>query len=342
VTSDDQIGQLLRLAGRRAMPDPRDMRQARAAAHAEWTSVVRQRSRRLRWRSLVGGAIAAASCAAAVWVWTLPHTASPLPVEIAAFQRITDSVVITSAGMAQRRIRAANTPLRAGDRIEVPADGRAAFVLTGGIGVRLDRDTAATLRAADRLVLHQGAVYIDSARAHTGKTADGPGLRVETPFAAVRHLGTKFEVRVGGGSVRVRVREGAVALERDSGRWVGNAGEALTLAQGRAVQRQGIATSGAEWAWVASLAEPFHLDGASVQAFLDWVSREDGCRWQIDDPALRARADRIVLHGSIDGLTPAEALEAVLPASGLTFRRDGDRLIVSAAAHSRPPRSPDR
>ena len=35
--------------------------------------------------------------------------------------------------------------------------------------------------------------------------------------------------------------------------------------------------------------------------------------------------------GSIDGLTPNEALSAVLPASGLTFRREGDRLIVSAA-----------
>lgn len=342
MTSDDQIGQLLRLAGRRAMPDARDMRQARAAAHAEWKVVVRQRSRRLRWRSLVGGGIAAAFCAAAFWIWTLPHAPSPGPVDIASFQRLTGSVVVTSPGMSQRRIHAAHTPLRAGDRIEVPADSRAALVLTGDIAVRLDRDTAATLRAADRLVLHQGTVYIDSGRAHTGRTPAGPGLRVDTPFGAVRHLGTTFEVRVGGDSVRVRVREGAVAFESDSGRWVGSAGEALTLAEGRALVRQRIATSGAEWAWVASLAEPFQLEGATVHAFLEWASREEGFRWQIDDAALRARADRIVLHGSIDGLTPAEALEAVLPASGLTFRRDGDRVIVSPVAPSRRPLSPGR
>ncbi len=52
----------------------------------------------------------------------------------------------------------------------------------------------------------------------------------------------------------------------------------------------------------------------------------------------RARADGIVLHGSIDGLLPEEALAAVLPASGLTSRRQGDRLVVSAAAG----RAPDR
>ena len=58
MTTDDQIGQLLRLAGRRPMPDPADMRRAREAAHAEWTLVVQQRTWRVRWRSFIGSAIA--------------------------------------------------------------------------------------------------------------------------------------------------------------------------------------------------------------------------------------------------------------------------------------------
>jgi hypothetical protein len=41
--------------------------------------------------------------------------------------------------------------------------------------------------------------------------------------------------------------------------------------------------------------------------------------------------EQIVLHGSIDGLTPEEALGAVLPTCGLTFRLEGERLIVGIA-----------
>ena len=326
MTTDDQIGQLLRLAGRRPMPDPADMRRAREAARAEWTLVVQQRAWRLRWRSFFGSAIAAAACAFIAWTWMRPPVMPAPRVDIATFQRISGTIAVTSPGLERQSLRDAGAPLRAGDRIEMPHDSRAVFRLTNGIAVRLDRATLAILEAPDRLVLQRGGIYIDS-----GTGPEGPGLRVDTPLGTVRHLGTRFEVRVAETALSVRVREGSIALERDGARWIGRAGEALSIANGRSPERRRIATTGAEWAWVSELAEPFQLEGATVHSFLEWVGREEGSRWQIDDSALRTRINRIVLHGSIDGLTPDEALSAVLPASGLTFRREGDRLIVSAA-----------
>jgi hypothetical protein len=77
--------------------------------------------------------------------------------------------------------------------------------------------------------------------------------------------------------------------------------------------------------------QPFVLEGATVSAFLEWVSREQGWRWEYADSAARRIAERAVLHGTIDGLSPEEAVRAVLPALALTSRRDGDRLIVSAS-----------
>jgi hypothetical protein len=68
-----------------------------------------------------------------------------------------------------------------------------------------------------------------------------------------------------------------------------------------------------------------------VPAFLHWITREHGWSLEFADSSLRARLDRIVLHGSIVGLTADEALAAVLPTCGLTSRRQGNRLIVSAA-----------
>ena len=110
------------------------------------------------------------------------------------------------------------------------------------------------------------------------------------------------------------------------------AGEALLFSAGRAPERRAIPTSGAEWSWLGQLAPPFTLEGSTVGAFLHWIERHHGLRWEFDDSALRERSERIVLHGSIDGLTAEEALEAVLPTCGLTFRRDGDQLIITKRA----------
>jgi len=65
-----------------------------------------------------------------------------------------------------------------------------------------------------------------------------------------------------------------------------------------------------------------------VPRFLDWASRELGTRWEYGRPEMRRRVEPIVLHGSLEGLTPDEALAAVLPTCGLTVVRDRDRLVV--------------
>jgi ferric-dicitrate binding protein FerR (iron transport regulator) len=332
MTEGDQIGQLLKLAGRRQMPDPTDMRHARDAARAEWTLVVRRRTWRGRWRMGIG-ALAAALCALAAWIsFRTPATLAPLP-EVAIFQRIAGTVVMTGAGLGRQTVSGSGVPITQGARIEIGDTGGAALVLTGGAIVRLDRATAVGVEDASHLTLERGAAYVDSGRA----PGSASPLRIETPFGTVRHVGTRFEVRLAGASMRVRVRDGLVAVERDGTGWQTGAGEALVLTSAGAPGRQRIATSGPEWSWVDRLSAPFVLEGATVTAFLDWVSREEGSTWEIADAPLRARANRIVLHGSIDGLTPEEALAAVLPASGLTHRRDGARLLISAE-HSAKPR----
>lgn len=71
------------------------------------------------------------------------------------------------------------------------------------------------------------------------------------------------------------------------------------------------------------------LEGATVGRFLDWASRELGVPWEYADPTVRPRFEDVVLHGSIEGLTPDEALRAVLPTCGLRARRDKDRIVVT-------------
>lgn len=317
----DGIGDLLRLAGHRRMPDTVQLAAARAAAHAEWSRVVRQRRWQRHLWPLTGAAVAAA-ITIVVWMWPREPAVQVRGSVIAAFQQIKGSVFVIQTDGSRVAAPHAGHPLRSGDRVETSTNGRAAFTLAGA-SVRLDRGTTVVLASDTSIALERGAVYVDSQAA-----AGAERLFIETALGRVRHVGTQFEVRLLDRTVHVRVREGAVVVDQTAAQWTSRAGESLVFVPGREPARQAIATFGPAWTWIGDLAPPFHLEGASVTAFLDWVSREQGWRWELADRKLQSRVGKIVLHGSVDGLSPEEALDAVLPTCGLTSRRDGNRLII--------------
>jgi ferric-dicitrate binding protein FerR (iron transport regulator) len=328
---DNQIAYLLKLTGRRRSPAEEHMRRAREAARVEWRRAVQARGRR-RLMMVAVAAIAAGVLGSAMWLWQSRSSREIDQREIATLQRAVGSIRITDGAGRQVSASVDGRPrlLRSGDRVDVAEAGRAAFELAGGASVRLAGGALVTFHSNSRLELERGKIYIDSNPARRA----GPVV-VDTPFGRVSHAGTQFELRLQAGSLTVRVREGQVAVDGRGLRETTAAGEALVIGRDRPAARSQIAISGPEWDWVAAIAEPFTLEGATVSAFLQWVSREQGWRWEYADAATKRLAERAVLHGSIEGLTPEEALAAVLPASGLASRRDGDRLIVSVAASIR-------
>ena len=60
------------------------------------------------------------------------------------------------------------------------------------------------------------------------------------------------------------------------------------------------------------------IEGATLESFLNWASGELGLTWRFADRAAERYGRTVVLHGSIEGLTPKEALEAVLPTCGMS------------------------
>jgi hypothetical protein len=57
---------------------------------------------------------------------------------------------------------------------------------------------------------------------------------------------------------------------------------------------------------------------------------------EFGDPRLARSAASIVLHGSIEGLTPVAAVETVLPACGLVHRVRGGALFIEELPHRGP------
>jgi ferric-dicitrate binding protein FerR (iron transport regulator) len=325
MSSDDHIGELLKLAGRREMPDTEQMSRAKAAARAEWMHVTAHRRRPFAGLAIGGGALAAIALVAVMWLHTreAPARVASSPARVATLQTVLGTVVVTRNGSPPQTVNQPGLELLAGDRIETPAGSLAAFAI-GGTPVNIDRGSRVVLDGRSGLTLDRGALFVDA-----GPAARDGDVHVRTPLGIVRHLGTQFEVRLLDEALRVRVREGSVALENADGRWVSREGEALRVTRGRSPERQPILTYGAEWSWVHELAPPFVLEGSTLGSFLEWASHHHGLRWQYADRGLRDRTAAIVLHGSIEGLPAEEALAAVLRTCGLTMRRQGELLLIT-------------
>jgi hypothetical protein len=300
---DRTLEALLKLAGPGPEPSADASARARAAVHADWRGGVR--ARRLRVR-LLGGALLAAGLTAIALRPGWPLAGPPVPV-----------------ATVERALAGATPPvghaLAAGASIDTGL-GRIALRTAAGASLRLDARTRLVWLSASRVTLRAGALYLDSG-------ASRLGFVVDTPQGRLVDEGTLFEARLlEDDRLRVRVREGRVRL----GAARAEAGEELSARGGR-VERARVAPSGPEWEWAEALAVAPAIDGQPLRGFLEWAARERGLQLRFADEATRTRAGLVRLRGSVADLTPAEALAAVAPTTGLRLRLEGDRLTVDGA-----------
>jgi hypothetical protein len=189
--------------------------------------------------------------------------------------------------------------------------------------VRLAPETRLRLIASAEAELLAGALYFDSEDAR----ADEP-FAVRTPHGSLHDVGTQFIVRVEGARLEVGVRDGAVALARQSGRSEVAAGQKLVVDRASStVLRDAIPTFGEDWAWAEALAPPFDIDGRTVAEFLTWVSAQTGRNIEFDTPSTENLARAAELRGSID-LPPLSKLAAVLATTDLTYSIDGPTISI--------------
>lgn len=304
---DRDIERVLKSAGAREKPPAEIERAVRESLRAEWRTMVDERRGTSRRR--FGLALAAGIAAAAVAAWVaLPlqdESAEPAGrIALGAQGLRVDTGFFTGWKPALP-----GQSLVAGDRIKSGSTGSGELTLPGGATARLDRRTRVTLASADELLLERGALYVDA----------GPGpaaaaeLAVTTASGTVRHVGTQYEVRLIGSGVRLRVREGRVEWTSDAGA-VSRAqrGEQLTIARDGSVAREATPLYGESWAWTDAATRGIALEGLRLADFLDWVARAIGREVRYDRPETEREAQEVVLHGSVSGLTPEQALAAVL------------------------------
>ena len=283
--SDEEIGALLERAGARPRLAAEDVRVLTDAARSAWRArhaeepgqdslgAAGGRGRRSWWAvaGLAAALVLAVGVAVSVGWWWRARGAGVEPATVASVETIAGAVTILDADGRAREARK-DQPLVAGLAVASGdgrdgAPGRTLLRLADGASVRLDRGSLVRFVSASVLALERGAVYVDSepvlgADRRDRQVRTDRAIEVRTALGTARDVGTRFAVRLVEESeragprqvrVRVRVRSGAVVVERSGRSRRAVAGQELTVGPRDAALRD-VEVYGPEWQWVLDTA----------------------------------------------------------------------------------------
>ena len=283
-----------------------------AEVHKSWKRGT-GKARLLRWLAPLG---VAASAILAFMLLSQPE------------QVVTPSVVATVASIVAPTSTTvsykAGAPVYSGDVIETGPGGGLSLLLARNATLRIDENTRIRVDDNHRLALMSGQIYAD-----TGEYMyRDDGLVIDTPFGLVRDIGTQFAIAANSDSLDVAVREGRVEVAHESVAHTARMGERLTLGAGRSASISELDTHDEYWNWIVELTPAYDTTNKSLLDFLKWAARETGRELRFESDDSRMLAMRTDVHGSVAGLTPDEALEAILSTTMLEYRIELDKVVV--------------
>jgi hypothetical protein len=294
-----------------------------AAVRQEWETVHRTerrgRSRVKLWASLA----AAVGSIALLLAWVMRP--APTPALFGSVSRIENGPALLDSPTVQHRALRAGDVLRSGD--ELTAHGVGLISLPLGGNLRVSADTVIQVLGQSDVELLRGMIYVD----HPPTAAASSQLRVHTRAGTIEHVGTAFEVFSNEQIVRLRVREGRVRLRNTGHDVMASAGMELVATADGHVSSGPWPLNGDSWRWVASLAPSYEIEGKALLAFLEFESRELGYQLVFADTHSREVAERTILHGTVRGREPLDAVASVLATTSLSYSIHGNTLQVHSA-----------
>lgn len=320
------IEELLRQVGARDEPAADVMREVEAAVHAEWQSMLQERRRKRRFVTV--GIAASALLAVGVAVLGVRYLTPTTPIQVAAITRIDGHLLVRPESQAAREIAVAQS-VSTGETIQTDDRSRAAMRFGDGVSLRLDHDTIVKVASADELVLTAGALYVDSG---VDSGVHSQALTIRTDAGSVRHVGTQYQVRTHADEMEVSVREGRVMIANAAGTSSGVAGERIRVTPHGEIVRSTVPAHDPSWRWAAHTAPLFDINERTFAAFAEWVARETGRKVVYASSDAQRTASQVTLRGSIAGLDPDTALNAVLSTTQLRRYETQDELIGIALA----------
>ncbi len=287
------------------------MARLRTVALQEWRQNSQPRARGSRSSLWLAVAAAALICIVLGATWLRQHGT---PKEVFG--------VVARADPGEGEIGSGRT-LHAGDLLTT--HGPVLITLSTGGTLRVAPGTVLKLTSASEAALSRGRIYLDFPAAPVSRPFD-----ISTRLGTLEHVGTEYEVLSNDQVVRIRVREGRVRLRHDSTQTVLDAGTQLLADSAGHMTRGSIEPYGRDWLWVAALAPDYEIEGRPLLDFLQWAARELGRSVKFSDSHAREVAQRTILHGSVKGRDPMDALSTVLSTTTLTYEIREDTIWIQS------------
>jgi ferric-dicitrate binding protein FerR (iron transport regulator) len=310
------------------------MSRIRTATEAEWRANVEWRAKvELPSRRWLPYAAAASLFALAVLVGLLfmGPLGRPDHGELAAHL-----VRFEAPGVVEVHVLRADSSLTEGAVLRsgrtYQASGQALVDLEGGGNLRVASGSQFEILARNDVRLESGELYVDIPPGTSANSA----FIVRTAAGEFRHAGTQFALAVIQGETRLRVREGSVRWLAADGESTVPAGTEVMFTDGAKAVERPIGTSGNEWEWTAKTTPDFAIDNRPLGEFLAWVARESGRKLVLADDQAREQVTSIRMHGSVHGLTPMQALSAVMATTELRYDLPDGQIRVSFASEPAP------
>jgi ferric-dicitrate binding protein FerR (iron transport regulator) len=306
---------------------PEAMARIRRATEAEWRAQVGRPAR--RWMPFAAAAAVVLLVVAASAPFLLKNGGATSEV-FATLARSEGTGVARVNSWWKDDTLAPGANVRGGN--DYQAHGASLLALVGGGNVRVAAGTQFKVLSENALLLERGEIYVDIP----------PGQHLGPKFVAItgagefRHVGTQFSLAVTDGATRLRVREGRVQWRAADGESTVPAGTEVRI-DGAQVVRTSIDSAGEHWAWTETLAPEIDIENRPLGEFLDWCARETGRQLVIADQGTRQQVDSIRMHGSVRGLTPLQALKAVMSSTSLRFDLPAGVIRVSFAGEPPTP-----
>lgn len=321
---DGLVERLLHAAGPGPEIPADGAQQVKDAIRPLWREGVTARSRQ-RSRLWAGSLAAAAALIIAIVYLGVLQPGAPQPQQPTIVAAVIDGTLeVTPPGSNAMFLTAddATSEIPRASLIRTRSGSRASLALTNQRSLRIDTDTELRLDSEASLSLDSGAVYIES------RNGAESGVEVRTALGTATDIGTQFEVRIRDQSLEVKVREGLVSLARNGQDFRITQGVTLSMNEDGSVQTGSITPFDPAWLWTQEIAPVFEIEGQTVMAFLDWVSSETGFSLRFSDSEVENLAANTILHGSIEGLSPALAPAAILPSARLTASKEPGVLLI--------------
>ncbi len=309
--TDDTLAALLKLAGPSAAVRRDIEERVYANVRNEWRRGKGSR-RAVKW------AVPVALAASVLIAVTLKESDTvPQPHPVGSVTVVTGAVGVSALAVGDS--------VYAGDFLDTAETNGMSLSLSGEVSLRIDRGTLLKVESADELTLMAGRIYIDTGdRVYADRH-----VTVNTASGSASDVGTQFSVRLENADMSVAVREGRVDLSEGRKIYSVERGDKVTVRPGMAARIENVPIVGEPWDWAVSLAPSFDIEDQSLLDFLKWVSRETGMELIFESDEFRMEVMRPRLHGSVEGMAPIQALEAVLATTQFRYSIEGNTIIIS-------------